>query len=142
VELLTASDVPLIVTEGQLKTLALWRLANEGGVAARFLPVGFNGVWNWRGVIGKTTGPNGGRRDVQGVISDLDLLLLKNRRVIIAFDADAKDNEQVRIARFTLSKELRSRGATVAFLDWDIAKGKGIDDHLATVGPKIVLAGC
>jgi hypothetical protein len=60
--------------------------------------------------------------------------------VIIAFDADAKDNEQVRIARFSLAKELRSRGATVAFLEWEVDKGKGIDDHLATVGPEAVLA--
>ena len=139
-ELLIAPDVPLIITEGQFKTLALWRLATEGGVAARFLPVGLTGVWNWRGVIGKTAGPNGGRRDVKGVISDIGLLQLKDRRVIIAFDADAKDNEQVRIARFSLAKELRSRGATVAFLEWEVDKGKGIDDHLATVGPEAVLA--
>jgi predicted P-loop ATPase len=30
-------------------------------------------------------------------------------------------------------------GAVVGFLEWDIAKGKGIDDHLAAVGPEVVL---
>jgi hypothetical protein len=82
VELLTASDVPLIVTEGQFKVLALWRLATGGVESVRFLPLGLTGVWNWRGVIGKTTWPNGGRRDVKGVISDLDLIQFKERRVI------------------------------------------------------------
>jgi Domain of unknown function (DUF3854) len=139
VELLTAGDIPLIITEGQFKTLALWRLATEGRDAARFLPMGLSGVWNWRGVTGKAVGPTGGRRDVKGIISDFDLLHLKDRLVIIAFDADAKDNENVRIARAGLAKELRSRGASVAFLEWDIAKGKGIDDHLATVGPDAVM---
>jgi hypothetical protein len=138
-DLLTAGDVPLIITEGQFKTLALWRLATEGRDAARFLPMGLSGVWNWRGVTGKATGPTGGRRDVKGVISDFDLLHLKDRLVIIAFDADAKDNENVRIARAGLAKELRSRGASVDFLEWDIAEGKGIDDHLAAVGPNAVM---
>jgi hypothetical protein len=27
----------------------------------------------------------------------------------------------------------------VGFLEWDLAKGKGIDDHLAAVGPEMVL---
>jgi len=33
---------------------------------------------------------------------------------------------------------LRCRGAFVGFLQWDIARGKGIDDHFAAVGPDIV----
>jgi hypothetical protein len=27
----------------------------------------------------------------------------------------------------------------VGFLEWDVARGKGIDDHLAIVGPEAVL---
>jgi hypothetical protein len=34
---------------------------------------------------------------------------------------------------------LRGRGAFVGFLEWDVAKGKGFDDQLATVGPEKVL---
>jgi predicted P-loop ATPase len=37
------------------------------------------------------------------------------------------------------AKTLRSRGAKVAFLEWDIAKGKGIDDYIVGVGPYAVL---
>lgn len=88
--------------------------------------MGLSGVSNWRGVIGKVTGPTGGRSDVKGVISDFDLLQLKYRRVIVAFDADAKNNEDVRIAWAELSKKLRSRGAAVAFLEWISPKGRAL----------------
>ena len=88
-DLVKAVATPVIVTEGEFKTLALWRLANHESTAPRFLPLGLAGVWNWRGTVGKTTGPNGDRRDVKGVIPDLDLVVWEGRRVIIAFDADA-----------------------------------------------------
>ena len=138
-DLLKAVDTPVIITEGEFKTLALWRLANHESAVPRFLPIGLGGVWNWRGTVGKTTGPNGDRRDVKGVIPDLDLLIWEGRRVIIAFDADAEKNEQVEIARILLARELRMRGAEVAVVTWDIALGKGVDDLLANVGPEKVL---
>jgi len=137
-DLVKAVDTPVIVTEGEFKTLALWRLANHDSIAPRFLPIGLGGVWNWRGTVGKTTGPNGDRRDVKGVIPDLDIVVWEGRRVIIAFDADAEKNEQVEVARSLLARELRTRGAEVAFITWDIAQGKGIDDLLAKVGPEKV----
>jgi P4 family phage/plasmid primase-like protien len=139
-ELLQASATTVVVTEGEFKTLALWRLAHHESSDPRFVPLGLGGVWNWRGTIGKTTGPNGDRRDVNGVIPDLSLVAWEDRRVIIAFDADAEKNEQVELARNLLSRELRTRGAEVAFVTWDIAQGKGIDDLLAPVGPEKVLA--
>ena len=138
-ELLKAVATPVIVTEGEFKTLALWRLANHESTAPRFLPLGLAGVWNWRGTVGKTTGPNGDRRDVKGMIPDLDLVIWEGRRVIIAFDADADKNEQVEIARSLLARELRMRGAEVASITWYIAQGKGVDDLLANVGPEKVL---
>jgi P4 family phage/plasmid primase-like protien len=138
-ELVNAVATPVIVTEGEFKTLALWRLANHESTAPRFLPLGLGGIWNWRGTVGKTTGPNGDRCDVKGVIPDLDLITWEARRVIIAFDADAAENEQVEIARALLARELRVRGAEVASFTWDIAEGKGIDDLLANVGPQKVL---
>jgi hypothetical protein len=137
-DLVKAVATPVIVTEGEFKTLALWRLANHESIAPRFLPIGLGGVWNWRGTVGKTTGPNGDRRDVKGVIPDIDIVTWESRRVIIAFDADAEKNEQVEVARSLLARELRTRGAEVAFITWDIAQGKGIDDLLAKVGPEKV----
>lgn len=137
--LLNAIEIPVIVTEGEFKTLALWRLAHHGSTGTQFLPLGLAGVWNWCGVVGKTTGPNGDRRNVKGAIPDLDLVTWEGRRVIIAFDADADKNEQVEVARNLLARELRARGAEVAFITWDLAQGKGIDDLLAATGPERVL---
>ena len=129
-----------MVTEGEFKTLALWRLANHGSPSRpRFLPLGVSGVYNWRGTIGKTVGPDGSRLDVKGAIPDLDWVAWAGRRVVIAYDADAVIKEPVRIARSELAAHLRGRGALVGFLEWDLAKGKGIDDHLAVVGPDRVL---
>jgi hypothetical protein len=48
----------VLITEGEFKTLALWRLARWNSQdGARFLPVGIAGVFNWRGTIGKTRVP-------------------------------------------------------------------------------------
>jgi len=138
-ELLKDVNLPVIVTEGEFKTLALWCLANHEVDTPRFVPIGLGGVWNWKGTIGKTTGSDGDRRNVKGPIPDLDRILWKDRPVIIAFDADFKQNEHVGIARASLAKELRRRGAKVSFLEWDITTGKGIDDHIVQVGPDAVM---
>jgi hypothetical protein len=138
--LLRDPEVPIVVTEGEFKTLALWRLANYGTPSLpRFLPLGLSGVYNWRGTIGKTVGPDGSRMDVKGAIPDLDWITWRARRVIIAYDADAVTKELVRIARSELAAHLRGRGALVGFPEWKVEKGKGIDDHIAIVGPDIVL---
>jgi len=138
-DLLKAVNLLIVVTEGEFKSLALWCLANHESDTPRFLPLGLGGVWNWRGTIGKTTGPNGERRDVKGAIPDLGLITWESRRVIIAFDADGEKKPQVEIAKAELRRELRIRGAEVAIISWDIAQGKGIDDLLANVGPSKVL---
>ena len=137
--LLRDAAMPVVITEGEFKSLALWRAANHGAASRpRFLPLGVSGVYNWRGTIGKTVGPNGSRIDVKGPIPDLDWLVWAGRRVVIAYDADAVTKELVRISRSALAAHLRGRDALVGFLEWDVAKGKGIDDHLATVGPDMV----
>jgi predicted P-loop ATPase len=138
--LLGDSEVPVVITEGELKTLALWRLANYNSPSRpRFLPLGVSGVYNWRGTIGKTVGPDGSRQDVKGAIPDLDWVTWTGRRVVIAYDADVVTKELVRLARAELAAHLRGRGARVGFLEWDGTRGKGIDDHLAIVGPETVL---
>ena len=134
------ASLPIMITEGEFKTLALWRLANHGSPGQpRFLPLGVSGVYNWRGTIGKTVEPDGSRLDVKGAIPDLDWVAWEGRRVVIAYDADAVTKDLVRIARSELAAHLRGRGALVGFLEWEVARGKGIDDHLAVVGPEAVL---
>jgi hypothetical protein len=52
--LLQDLSIPVVVTEGEFKTLALWRLAHHGSQGRpHLLPVGLSGVYNWRGTIGK-----------------------------------------------------------------------------------------
>lgn len=138
-ELLKLVSLPLIIVEGEFKTLALSRLAIWGATEPRFVAIGLPGVWNWRGTIGKTTGPDGARCDEKGTIPDLDWFSWEGRKVIIAFDADSKTNENVGHARDQLTRELQARGAEVRYLEWDIKHGKGIDDVLAKVGPEEVL---
>ncbi len=138
--LLREIALAVILTEGEFKTLALWRLATWNAAdEPRFLPVGIAGVFNWRGTIAKATGPDGQRLNVKGPIPDLDWITWKDRKVIIAFDADAHTKEQVRYARAELAQHLRRQGAVVGFYEWELAQGKGVDDHLAAVGPEIVL---
>lgn len=137
---LTNTELPLVITEGEFKTLALSRLARWNNAhAARFLPIGIAGVFNWRGVIAKTEGPDGQRLSVKGPIADLNWIAWQGRKVLIAFDADAGTKEQVRFARAELAQHLRRRGASVGFYEWALAKGNGIDDHLAAIGPEVVL---
>ena len=86
--LLRDESLPNMITEGEFKTLALWRLAIHGSPSRpRFLPLGVSGVYNWRGTIGKTVGPDGSRLDVKGAIPDLDWVAWQGRRVVIAYDA-------------------------------------------------------
>jgi hypothetical protein len=116
--LLRNPALPVVITEGEFKTLALWRAANYGSASQpRFLPLGVSGVYNWRGTIGKTGGSDGSRMDIKGAIPDLDWIIWADRRVVIAYDADAVTKEFVRIARSVLGAHLRSRGALVGFLE-------------------------
>ena len=141
---LTDPQLPLVITEGEFKTVALARAArhNRQVGTPRFLAVGLPGVWNWKGTIGKTTDAEGHRVDVKGPIADLSRISWDDRPVLILFDADLEDNESVRIARFMLTKELRSRAAQVSWFAWPSDRppqAKGIDDLLAAIGPEPVI---
>ena len=43
--------LPIVISEGEKKTLALYRLSAHETQAVRWLPVGVAGVWAWRGVV-------------------------------------------------------------------------------------------
>ena len=137
--LLDDTNVPAVITEGEFKCLALWRLAFHNSDSARFVPLSIAGVWNFLGTTGKTTGPDGDRRDVKGVLQEIKRIA-KGRRIVIAYDADYADNPKVLAARATLARALIDLGAEVAFLEWAAEEGKGIDDRLAAIGPDRVLA--
>src|SRR5207248_701104 len=86
---------------------------------------------------------NGNRRQVpvKGVIPDFDRINWRGREVEIIFDADARDNDNVKNARQKLAIELRKRGATVRILEMpgvDETGCKGIDDLLGAKGSDFV----
>lgn len=139
-ESLTDTSIPVAVTEGEKKTIALWRLAHDETTQPHFLPVGLSGCWSWKGTIGKQPGPNGERQDVKGPIPDLDLIKWEGRRVNIVFDSNVSSNEDVARARRGLAKELERRGAKVFLVEIPPEPGvNGVDDLLHLWGPEKVL---
>jgi len=102
-------STPIVIAEGEKKTLALWRLATYETGTPRFIPVGISGVWNWRGKITRELGPDGTLHDVTGPITDLDAITWNGRRVVILFDSDAARKQEVRAARRKLADELEGR---------------------------------
>ena len=119
--LLRESVLLIVLTEGEFKTLALWRVANHGAPSCpRFLPVGVSGVYNWRGTIGKTVGPDGSRLDVKGAIPDLDWLAWAGRRVIIAYLPLSDRWEYAYCSRYRISpaKQSSFQGVTPWMLLW------------------------
>jgi hypothetical protein len=139
-EQLADSRIPLVVVEGEKKALALWGLANHESSQPRFIPIAIAGVWNWRGTVGKTGGPNGERLNVKGVIADLSRIVWGGRTVFIVFDRNVHANDSAKWARKGIARELASRGAVVKFVNIPKDCGmNGIDDLLAVWGPTRVL---
>jgi hypothetical protein len=139
-EQLSDGTIPIALVEGEKKALALLRLANHGAETLRFVPIAIAGVWNWRGVVGKTGGPNGERLDVRGPIPDLGWVQWAGRIVFIVFDTNVHTNDSVKWARQGICRELATRGADVKLVNLPEDCGvNGIDDLLAKWGPEQVL---
>ncbi|NNE66215.1 MAG: DUF3854 domain-containing protein [Pyrinomonadaceae bacterium] len=114
--------LPIIVTEGVKKVLALHRFSGIGTAKPRFLALGVIGVWNWKGKNSE---------GVSCVIPDFQLIEWNGRDVSILFDANVATNQSVYAARDRLAKMLVERGARVAFVDIPPSAGvNGIDDLL------------
>lgn len=124
-------SLPIVITEGEKKALALSRLASEGTDKPRFAAVGICGVWNWRG---KTVSSAGESSEVKGPIADLDLLRSGGRKITILFDTNVVTNNNVALAREGLGRELSRRGAKVAYAELpENCSVNGIDDYLGMV---------
>jgi hypothetical protein len=133
-------SIPIALCEGEKKALALWRLAWHETEKPRFVPIAIAGVWNWRGTVGKTGGPNGERLDVKGPIADLSRIPWDGRVVFIVFDANIHTNDSVKWARKGIARELATRRAKAQFVNLPEDCGvNGIDDLLAAWGPARVL---
>ena len=113
-EILQDVKIPLLITEGEKKTLCLEALGYE--------VIGLTGVWGWKS------------RDSEDLVEELNEVRWKKRLVWLIFDRDAETNPQVMDAAVRLAARLRVRGAEVAFSTPPPYTGKGIDDFVAGGG--------
>lgn len=135
--------MPLVIVEGEFKALALWRLAWHGlgdvAESPAFIPLGLQGVFSWRGKIGRVEAEGPGQwSEVKGPVADLARIAWGGRKVIVLFDSNVERNEQIGEARRQLTREIESRGAEVSWFRWpaDVPETlNGIDDFLAQRGP-------
>jgi P4 family phage/plasmid primase-like protien len=131
------TSIDIVLTEGEKKTLALYHLGLEEQL--NWFPIGLSGVWNWKGTIGKTDAPFGGKQEIKGTIPDLDEINWDNRKVYIVFDRNVHTNESVIVARQELAKEVIGRGAKVVLVDIPEDETiNGIDDLLFKHGSEKV----
>ncbi|HET9532548.1 MAG TPA: DUF3854 domain-containing protein, partial [Blastocatellia bacterium] len=150
-EWLKDTSIPVVFCEGEKKCLALWRIALEfarDGIRL-FIPIGLRGVYGWKGVTGKETGPNGERESTKGPLNDFDFFDWENRRVFILFDSNinslkSETYQSVRGARKGLAHHLHYiLSARVFFAEMAVdhfERGlNGPDDLAATDGPDAVL---
>ena len=135
-KLLQNVKVPIVFTEGEKKTLALYRLSlHPEREQPWFVPIGLAGVYGWRG---KVEQEDGTKKSV--VLPDFDRIKWhdeetnRKRTAYICFDTDVYTNKHVQQARIRLSLELQRRDASVWWLRLprDAPKSlKGVDDFLA-----------
>jgi hypothetical protein len=123
-------SVPVLFVEAYTSALAIAALAKR--TDRQFLIVATAGCWGWRGRIGKTENEKGSRVDEKGPLPDLDHISLRNRKVIICFDANVETNVSVQAAERAFSRELEKRGAVrhLARLPKESAVN-GPDDYIA-----------
>ena len=151
-EMLADCKVPVIITEGELKSLSIAENMTKT-TPSPYVVIGLSGVnGGWfreRHMVYKSDGS----KEEKGhgnpkLIDDFDLLDWKNRRVFIVFDSDvgrpvhAKLFKQSKYsgaigAEFTLAQLLRSRGSEVRIVQIpDQHEEKtGADDYISENGP-------
>lgn len=138
------TEIPIAITEGEKKALALHRLSwhelPDGAEDPRFIPIGLSGAWNWRGLKGRTQNENGVRVEIKGPVSDLNRIQWLHRIAYLMYDSNVLSNESVKAARRNLKLELEERGAIVHFINVPVIEGvNGVDDLIAVNGPDFVV---
>ncbi len=140
-ELINNPKVTPLFIEGELKALAVQRCLDEFGLSGEFAVIGLQGVWNWKGIIGKTTDANGARVDVKGIIDDIRSLALHGRKVIYIADSNYPTNEKVRAGVKEFLSVLRHEfGADVYLcITPDLPGVNGADDLAFRQGAQAVI---
>lgn len=140
------AQMPLVITEGEFKALALYGLSWHGvpdsGLVPNWLSVALSGVFNFRGTIG-TEERDGKIVKIMGPLLDWGWLSLAGRRVVIIFDCDVAKSLEIQRARLALASWLVEQKANVFIAEVPVQDDKphvkGVDDWLADAGPDPVL---
>lgn len=117
-EVAASPDVPLVITEGELKAAA--------GCKAGIATLALGGVWNWCN-----------RKLGSSFLADLDLFAWGRRITTICFDSDAFCNHNIATALAALGVQLRDRGTELLVAQLpELVPGKkcGLDDFLVARG--------
>lgn len=122
-----AGSMPVIVTEGAVKSLAISQLG--------YPCVGLTGVWGWQKPRLKAdTGKAYGKRELLPDLAGIDW---NGRRVVVVFDSDVSANPMIQLAEARLAEVLQSHGADVLVArlpaESDGSKN-GADDYLVRHG--------
>jgi len=120
-------EIPVIVTEGGKKSLALLSL---GYVAIAL--IGVNGGYRSNGRIGGEVIP----LEKPELIADLTRFSVPGRPISLAFDQDTKAQTRAKVAGalFKFGALLKATGSNVGIASWEPAQGKGIDDLIVNCG--------
>jgi DNA polymerase I-like protein with 3'-5' exonuclease and polymerase domains len=111
----------VVVAEGPTRSLLL----TQNG----FCVISVAGVWN---VTAKRTATEEQQNAKFKVHADFRRWAWNGRRVLLAYDQDYRVNETVLGATIRNVVLFSALGAEVGLLQWDIAKGKGLDDFVAS----------
>lgn len=105
---LADATLPILITEGEKKTLSVTAWAQRTG--RRYLVIGLGGCNAWKRRMRRLL-PDGtlGKGDSRP-IDDFDLIAWNGRDVLIALDGDVTTNWRVRLAEAALIRELARRG--------------------------------
>jgi hypothetical protein len=114
-------DEPIYVVEGIKK-------ADCAATLGR-LVVGLSGVWNW----GKKRKRGGAKYGRPELLPDWDAIPLEGRKVLICFDADYREKQNVALAMLRLAERLTERGAHVYIISLP-GPEKGLDDYVVAGG--------
>jgi uncharacterized protein DUF3854 len=138
-EVLKDAAVTAVIVEAEKSALALRALCDRTG--AKLLPIAIGGCWGYRRTIGKKPLPGGGTEPEKGISPDFDLVTWPGRRTILAYDANAATNREVRRARLQAEREFDEREAKVAIANLpDSEAVNGPDDYIAKFGDEAMLA--
>ena len=126
-DVLADGSIPLVITEGPLKGLAL--------AAAGYHAIALVGVWNFG--RRRETDDAGNKIGPMELNDELACIAWAGRTVIVCYDSDAAKNESVRAAEITLVKLLTAAGAVVKIArlpEGDDGTKNGVDDYLVRHG--------